>query len=549
MDAGDVMAMVDLIREGPPAEYLLSGAYHTPSGHLHLGHLGGPFLSADVMARHLETLGHRVTRITSTDAYEAYVLLTSRLERRPPAEVAAFYWQSARDALAAFDLHYDTFIDFSRNPWAVSHHEHCHEIAGRMRERGRTEVASVSLPRSRRSGRFLIGPFVLGRCPLCASDAAGTACEACGMWFGPAELEGVHSRLEEDGDVRWETVATVYVCVSDRLTVEEVDRRFPGAYAELLERFLAHNRGRLHVTHPLGWGVPWRAHELPSETVHVSYGTGSYAATAVTGLEYQRLTGAELSPFHRSSGVTTILTAGYDAALPCMMVMALMDDESDFDPYRHYVMNRFMLLDGRKFSTSMGHVILWSEYIEAGLSPDLFRLYAARLFSAYREGDFIPSEFGEWAKTFLGERVEPAVRTALERADAEEPGPLGEAVAGRMARALKGQALALALPNTDLARASDAIEEWVAVGESDLVAAAPYWWLKALALLTYPFMPRWSTGLWRCLGGDGFPSVDQLERRGVTRPEAYESMPRVREEQLGRLTRSNEEAHARVDTA
>jgi methionyl-tRNA synthetase len=541
------MALVDLIRDGPPRDYLLSGAYHTPNGHLHLGHLGGPFLSADVMARHLETLGHRVTRITSTDAYEAYVLLASRLERRPPREVAAFYWRSAADVLEAFDLHYDSFIDFSVNPWATEHHKHCQGVAERMQRRGRTEVLSVSIPRSRRSGRFLVGPFVLGRCPLCGADAAGTACEACGMWFGPAELEDVRPRLEEDGDVVWETFPTVFLRVSDELTVDEVERRFPAGYTPLLERFLAHNGGRLHLTHPLGWGVPWCADELPPGTVHVSYGTGSHAATVVTGLEYRRLTGAEQSPFHRASGVTTILTGGYDAALPCMMVVALKDVQSDFDPYRHHVMNQFMLLEGRKFSTSTGHVILGSEYIEAGLSSDLFRLYAARLFSAYREGDFILSEFGEWANTFLGERVEPIVRAALERTGAHEPEPLDQDVAVRVARALTEQTCALALPDTDLARASDAIERWLAVGESETVAA--YWWLKTLAVLTYPFMPRWSTGLWQCLGGGRSPSVAGLELRAVARPETYEPLLTVREEQLARLARSREEAHARVDIA
>jgi methionyl-tRNA synthetase len=62
------MTLIETLRPGAPTKYLITAAYHTPNGPLHLGHLGGPFLSADVLSRHLESLGHEPTRVTGTDA-------------------------------------------------------------------------------------------------------------------------------------------------------------------------------------------------------------------------------------------------------------------------------------------------------------------------------------------------------------------------------------------------------------------------------------------------------------------------------------------------
>jgi len=537
---GSRSALLDLVRPGGPGEFLLTGAYHTPSGHLHLGHLGGPFLSADVLGRHLESLGHRVRRIGCTDAHEAYVLYAAELEGRPPGAVASAYASTARAALAGFDMHYDSFLDFSDFRWRQSYHDVCHRIAEGMLQGGRLTVASPSLPLGR-SGRFVIGPFALGLCPACGAGAAGTSCEDCGMWFGPDELREVRPRFERDAIVAWKEVPTAYLQISGELTAEAVAARFPRGCGELLERFLARGGRRMHLSHPLGWGVPWKAQDLGREVVHVSYGTGSYAAAVVIGEEYRRLAGAEASPFHRDSEVTTILTGGVDAALPSMLLMAFADERSGFDPFRANVVNRFMLLDGEKFSTTRKHVILGSDYLEAGLSPDPFRLYAARISRLGEEADFTVSGFSRWALDFLAGRLDPLCATALgELAGAGEPPALQADEAERIAAALVEQAAFLVPPEVDLSRAAAVIEEWVGSGEGGMAAAAPYWWLKALCVLAYPFTPRWSGGLWRRLGEAGIPAVERLERGAPVRQWAYEGFDGLEAARLARLDRRGE---------
>jgi methionyl-tRNA synthetase len=534
------MALVDSIRPGRPGNFMISAAYHTPNGHLHLGHLLGPFLAADVMARHFQTLGHRVVCTTATDAHEAYVLLSARVEGRSPEAVATGYYASARRTLAGFAMHQDSFTDGAAQPWNAAYHEHSHRIAAHLVRRGRIELRTARLPRSRRSGRYAVGPFALGECPACGASGGGTCCETCGMWFPPGDLVNPRPRLAEDGDLTWVEVPGAVLNGGPEFSVDEVERRFAPGYAELFAAYLRLNGPRIPVSHPLGWGVPWRAHPVPPEMVHVSYGTGSYAAMAVAAERYAEISGTGLDPFSRSGAVTTILTGGYDAALPCMFLLALMDDELDWQPYQHHVLNRFMRLNGEKFSTSRGHVIAGHAYLDAGLPADPVRMYAATIFPRDRESDFRPASFAAYVAGTLHERLDACVAQAVRdaetgEAEAGEAARLDPATAVAIGQAVARQVAALAPPGADLRAASAVVHDWLAVGASGMARTAPYWWAKAMAVLAFPFMPGWAGALWQALGAAGAPALAGFEDRGTPAWSRYVPVPEVPPAWLDRL--------------
>jgi methionyl-tRNA synthetase len=510
------------IRTEPPGRYLVTAAYHTPNGHLHLGHLAGPFLSGDVLARWLGVLGHDVRRITATDALEPYVLLSAIALGRDPREVAATYYASARDTLRGFDLHQDAFLDLSAEPWATEYRRRSRDLAAHFARRGRLHTRELRLGRSARSGRYLVGPFALGRCPGCGSEAAGTSCEACGLWFTPDKLRGVTPRLAADADPEWQSVPTRFLAAAPEFGVEEVRRRFPAEFTGLLGDFLAHNGPWLHVSQPLGWGVRWDDPALPAESVHVSYGLGSTVAADLISQAYQEITGHG-SPFARSGSATTVLTAGYDAALPCMFLLATMDDELDRRPFDHHVLNSFVRLNGAKFSTSRGHVITGPDYLSAGLPTDPFRLYGARLRTGDTEPNFRPADFAEYATTHWHDRLGALLARARDTAPDELDANTRDAVAD----ALRRMARALALPNPDLRAGALVVEDWLAAGESGLAASAPFWWLKALALLAQPYLPRWTESAWQGLGGHGTPTLTGFETPTPTTVRWPEPLPPV----------------------
>lgn len=531
--------MLDAVRRGPARPHLMTAAYHTPNGPLHLGHLAGPFLCADVVARHLETLGHPVARISATDSHESYILMTSRREGRPPEEVASDYHQSAADTLTGFRMPQDAFLDMHQEPHRSRYHQLSHAAVRRLTAEGRVSVEEEKVPFARTTGRGLVGAFVAGRCPRCGSGAAGSSCEVCGVWFGPGDLRDPRPTLPEDGDVVLRSVPSAFLEGSSRwFSGDEAARRFAAPYAELLETFVEFNGRRIRLNHPLGWGVPWEPSPA-NGMVHLSYGTGTYAAFRIIGETYRATVPSGVDPFSLDTPVVTVSTGGYDATLPWMFVMAFMDDAaSDWQPYQQHIINRFLLLNGEKFSTSRGHVIWGHDYLASGLPVDPLRMYMARIAAEGKESDFRTADFASYSASVLASRWDPLIRKALRAAaDGGTPQP-STGIREDAAAALVRTADHLRPPASSLRGAAAEIEAWIARGEAGLEGGDHRMWLATLAVLTHPVMPGLGQQLWACLGFLGSPKVADLgagTATGAVRPEWYTGLAPVSRARLEAL--------------
>ncbi|MFD5648740.1 class I tRNA ligase family protein [Streptomyces sp. NPDC127039] len=502
-------------------DYLVSAGYHTPNGPLHLGHIGGPFLHGNAVARHLESLGNQVSQITGTDAHESYVLLSAVLQDCAPRAVSRPQHAAAATVLTGFGMRQAAFADSGAAPLADEYVRHSQEIARRLVDGGRTVVREVPMMRSRSTGRVIVGPFAVGGCPACGAEAAGTCCEECGVWFGPELLRAPRPRLPVDDRTEPIAVPTVYLRMADTFHRTELARHFPQRYLQLADAYLAVNGPWLPLSHPLGWGVPWQGVAgLPEGTVHTSYVRGTYASNRILKDLFHAATGLG-DPFTRDSPVTTVLASGLDAILPCMFLQGLTDPGWDWQPYDHHLLNEFLLLDGEKFSTSRNHVITARRYIDSGLSPDLFRMYAGLLSVPGQAADFNVAAFARFCRTVLAGRLEPLVRQSLDLA-AGRPGAWTTSFTSRAQLAVRGRIDALTLCDSDLSLAARQVIDWLEAGETGLAKDEPGGWLRVLCWLTAPFMPAWAQSVWECLGLPGHPRLDGLEDSAPVQPGRYQ---------------------------
>ncbi len=478
-----------------------------------------------MVARHLETLGHSVARISATDSHESYILMTARRDGLAPTSVATRYHDAALATLTGLGMDQDAWPDMHRAPYRELYHERSHATVEDLERRGRLVVEAEKLLFSGSTGQGLVGAFVHGRCPACGNGAAGSSCETCGLWFGPADLVDPLPVLPEDGAAELRAVRSVFLSGDPRwFTGEEAARRFPPGYAELLESYVAHNGRRIRLNHPLGWGVPWRG-GAPGD-VHLSYGTGTYAAFSVLRDLYRAADPAGRDAFARDTDVVTIATGGYDATLPWMFVLAFMDDDTDWQPHRHHIMNRFLLLNGSKFSTSRGHVIWAHDYLDAGLPVDPLRGYLASLSDAAGESDFRTAGFADWTSRVLAGRWDPAIRRAL-RDGAESRSAAPESFTAEAVATLVAAADALRPPTTSPAAALAVLDDWITRAEAGLGPGEPPQWLAVLSLLAWPLMPTLGTQLWTVLGGTGHPRLTASLPDRIVTPEAYKGLPAV----------------------
>ncbi|MFE5710108.1 class I tRNA ligase family protein [Streptomyces sp. NPDC056501] len=494
-------------------DHLILSALPTPNGELHLGHLGGPFLAADALARHLRAEGHQVTTVSATDGWESYVLDAARRENRAPEETARDHHARIQAALTATDALPDAFLDVRDEPVALLHSTWHHWLAERLAGGKRIETRAERLLADAATGEELVACWLAGRCPACGEDVAGYTCEACGMWFQPDGVRDPRARHPRAGVTTTETPSVFLRLDAAALLAMARERSVPDGYVDLIRRYLELNGPVWRLTHPLGWGVPWTTSGAPvPRQVHSTYALGTTAMFLLAGRQHARLHGLPRNPLLPDGGNRPRFTLcfGMDGALPLLMQLAVQEATGVPSAPDEYRFNQFMTLSGEKFSTSRNHVIRVLDYVSAGLDTDALRFHLARLYPGEKPTDFTADGFADEVNgTLVGllGRVlalcEDPRRAATAEASAPAPAPARvlrryEETAARHRRAfLTG----------DLAEAAAAVDDWLDVAPEAIEAAGAPGVLAVLAALAAPLMPHWADRVWNRLTLPGAPAL------------------------------------------
>ncbi|GHF48565.1 hypothetical protein GCM10010218_32560 [Streptomyces mashuensis] len=498
-----------------PRPYLLVPPEPTPNGPLHLGHIAGPFLRLDVLARYLRLRGDRPVVMTGTDTYEPWVELKARTDGSTPAAVAGRYHAAIHADLAAMGIGTDAYLNPADEPWHTAFRAEIAACLRRLRERGALLTRTERIPYVPRTGRYLTGPMLLGRCPDCGAEAAGYGCEACGAQIAPEELAEPRPRFAEDA-WEWRPIDTLYVRTAPLAWLEpEFDRlEVAPHHRETVRALLRRTGGTVRLSAPHVWGMPLPGREgaggVPATLF--SYTGGFMFARLLGELHGQRTAGAgaaAVNAFAPGSGVTTVTSLGCDNVISTLVcVNAVAPQHGDTRPYDRVLINEFASLCGEKFSTSRRHAIEVAALARVeGLPVDAVRYYLAKHNPEREPVSFEPKEFLSWLETHLAGTLETRVANAWERL----PGPVrsgpGDGMLRDLRRHLDALDRALDGPRLHLAGAAAVLDAWIGAGPPDGGPDAPYWWLKGLALLGHPFMPGWCGALWNRLGAPGSPTL------------------------------------------
>lgn len=338
----------------------------TPNGGLHIGHLAGPYLRADMYVRALRTLGREAGLCTGTDDHQSYVATAARSAGTSPEKLA----QSTGDQIAATLRAADVRVDHLYRPLGEPGHE------ATMKARFAALAASpavreavVQSPWCSPCGHPLHQGFARGSCPSCHDACDGEICESCGRPNNARELAGLVCAL----------------CGSPPESREEA--------THLLD--LNRHRGQLlrYLEHVEGGGrLRGLAAQLLDESPHPyrltrggTWGIPVIEDAASPGLldpwvELALVQLEQTERFVQEHGPTTPVTfLGYDNSFYYAILMpavAFATGRADLLP-RAFVTNEFLHLDGAKFSTSRGHAV-WADDVLAHTPADTLRLALLR---------------------------------------------------------------------------------------------------------------------------------------------------------------------------
>jgi methionyl-tRNA synthetase len=363
----------------------------TSNGDLHVGHLAGPFLAADVHARYLRSSGRPVVFSTGTDDSQTYVLASARRKGRTPEDLSSQSWHAIRATLAEMGISLDGFA-----PYDDRYRASVLEFVNALHAKGKFRLRTVRLPYSERTGEFLVEGLVCGYCPICLVFSRGGLCESCGHPNNFDELIDPQSTMDPDDPV---TVKEAEILVlpmeeyRDELTeyYRAMQPRLRPHTVQLVREVLSRPLPDFPITYPLGWGIPAPFPETPGQVIN-AWVEGIPAVMYCTAFAAEQLgerheTDDEL--WRAEHDAEVIYFIGFDNVYfwGFTHVALLMGHEGRYVLPDSIVSNEFYELENEKFSTSLGHVV-YSRDLLAEVPRDLIRFYLALSAPEHQQTNF-----------------------------------------------------------------------------------------------------------------------------------------------------------------
>lgn len=384
-----------------PHRILVTAALPYANGHLHLGHLAGAYLPADIYVRYQRLKGRDVLFICGSDEHGVAITITADQEGITPADVVDRYHPANSAAFKDFGMSFD---NYSRTSLPL-HHDTAREFLVDFYSRGILREKKEQQFFDEKAGMFLPDRYVEGTCPVCSNPGArGDQCEQCGSFLNPMELLLPRSKISGEPPVVRETTHLYfplgeyqsrleeYISQSDKIDgwKENVLNYCRGWFKEGLQ-----DRA---VTRDLNWGVKIPLPGYEQKVLYVWFdavlgyisSTKEWAAASGKPEEWGRYWKDERTKYVAFIGKDNVV---FHCIVFPAMLMAWNDTHTP-----KYVLpmnvpaNEFLNFEGEKFSKSRGWGIDVRDFL-ARYPADPLRYYLGTILPENRDADFYWKDF------------------------------------------------------------------------------------------------------------------------------------------------------------
>ena len=517
-------------------------AWPYANGPLHLGHLAGCYLPADIFARYHRMRGNDVLMVSGSDSHGTPIMRTAEAEGVSPREIVEKYHATFLDSWERLGITFDQFTTTMTD----NHREVVHELLLDLHAKGLIYADTMKVAYSPDFSRFLPDRYVQGTCPHCQfPDARGDQCDNCGRILDPIDLidpayrhEGQHYAVEiKDTEHLFFKLSDFEQRLLEWVRPQEHWR--PNV-RNFTRGFLEEGLKDRAVSRDIDWGVPVPipGYEQKRIYVWIEAVTGYLSASK----EWAAGTGDPEAwrPYWEDPTTRAYYFIGKDN-IPFHTVIwpALLLGRGGLNLPYDVPANEFLTLEGKQLSTSRNWAVWVPDYLDR-FPPDPLRYHLAASMPETSDADFSWAEYvrrnnDELVATFgnLVHRVLTQVYRNFDQA-VPDPGDLDEPANDLIAKA--GAALVSVGASLDAVRIREALNgamglareanryidaqaPWKQVKEDRSAAARSLYTslhaISALSVMLHPFLPFSTQILHEALGGSG-----RVEKAGwaITKP-------------------------------
>ena len=372
---------------------LVTSALPYANGPIHLGHLAGAYLPADVYVRYQRLKGRDVVFICGTDEHGVPITIAAEQQGITPQQLVDRYWADHKDTFKRFGINFD---NFSRTSLPI-HHETSQKLFRTLYDRNFFQRKTVHQYYCSECDRFLADRYVEGKCPKCnAEGARGDQCESCGSSLDPTELIDPYCKVCNNPPELRETFH-LYLKLGEFQNKLE---SWLAAKKDWKENVVNYCRGWFQdglkdraVTRDLSWGVPVPVEGYENKVMYVWFEApiGYISST----IEWAKNQGDPdlWKKYWLDEETRLVHFIGKDnIVFHAIIWPAMLMAQEKYVLPSDIPANEFLNIEGKKLSTSKNYAVWLGEYLEK-FPPDPLRYWLAVNAPETKDADFSWRDF------------------------------------------------------------------------------------------------------------------------------------------------------------
>lgn len=375
--------------------YLVTAALPYANGPLHIGHIAGAYLPADVFVRYMKLKGKDVAFICGSDEHGVPITLRARKEGKSPQDIVDMYHGINKEAFKGLGILFDIYHRTS-DPL---HHETASDFFKTLYEKGEFIEKEEEQFYDEKEKQFLADRYIVGTCPNCGfENAYGDQCEKCAKDMSPKELIDPKSALSGEKPVLRKTKH--WYLPLDRYQNEWLEKWIDSHKGDWKANVYGQSKSWLNqglipraVTRDLDWGVPVPVEGAEGKVLYVWFDApiGYISATKAWAEE----TGKDWKKYWQSEDSNLIHFIGKDnIVFHCLIFPAMLKAHGEYILPENVPANEFLNIEGDKLSTSRNWAVWVHEYLkDFEGQEDALRYAICANFPEAKDNDFTWKDF------------------------------------------------------------------------------------------------------------------------------------------------------------
>jgi methionyl-tRNA synthetase len=345
--------------------YTITAALPYANGPIHIGHLAGSYIPADIYSRYLKLCEHDVIFICGSDEHGAAIPIRAKKEGVSPQDIIDKYHFIIKKSFFDFGISFD---NYSRTSSKI-HHETASSFFNHLHNKGVFVEKESEQLYDKIENQFLADRYVEGECPKCGfEEAYGDQCESCGSSLNATDLINPKSKLSGNKPIlkktkHWFLPLNNFESFLKKWFISDNRNNWKANVFGQVKSWINEGLKPRAITRDLDWGIPVPLKGAENKVLYVWFDApiGYISATKEWALENNK----DWEPYWKDSETQLVHFLGKDnIVFHCIIFPSMLKATDEYILPANVPANEFLNLEGKKISTSKNWAIWLHEYLE-----------------------------------------------------------------------------------------------------------------------------------------------------------------------------------------